>query len=456
MVDLLRAPIAACAVLLAFAASCLPHRGKIAAPLPSLPPGGTLRVLVDLDEQVDLERLGRTLARRNLTKRERRAAVIAALDAVAAKSRERLRPVLERMEREGLVRSWRGFTIVNRLLVEATPAGIEALARRREVVAIVPETEAREAVLARAAAQRPEGTSWGVAAIGAGEAWRMGLDGTGVVVGLIDSGATAVHEQLAPSYRGGESSWLDPAGGSASPRDTHLGHGTGVLSCAVGANTAGVTLGVAPRAQWIACAGLPQGRSNNVLLTICADWMLTVGRPDVLLAAWILPAEGCDRSFQPLVDAWRAAEILPVFPAGNHGPGERTDRSPANYADLYPGGRAALSIGGLGRDGGPWEKTSRGPGACGGPVFPALSAPAEDLVTAFPLSSSTYRRAQGTSFAAGLAAGAVALLLQRHPEASVVELEDALTGGDGRLDVPRALARLDRIRAGSGQYNLPP
>ena len=413
-------------------------------------------MLVDLDEQVDLERLGRTLARRNLTKRERRAAVVAALDAVAARSRERLRPVLEEMEREGLVRSWRGFTIVNRLLVEATPAGIEALARRREVVAIVPETETREPVLAGQVAPPAGKTSWGVAAIGADAAWRMGLDGTGVVVGLIDSGATAVHEQLAPGFRGGERSWLDPRGGSAAPRDSHLGHGTGVLSCAVGANAAGVTLGVAPRAQWIACAGLPEGRFNNVLLTICADWMLTVGRPDVLLAAWILPSEGCDRSLQPLVDAWRAAEILPVFPAGNRGPGERTDRSPANYDGLYPGGRAALSIGGLGRDGGPWEKTSRGPSACGGPVFPTTSAPAEELVTAFPLSSSTYRQAQGTSFAAGLAAGAAALLLQRHPEASVVELEEALTDGEGRLDIPGALARLDRIRGDPRQYNLPP
>jgi hypothetical protein len=452
----LRALILTCAVLLALAVSCLPHRGKIVAPLPPLPPGKTLRVLVDLDEQMDLERLGRSLAQRNLTKQERRAAVIAALETVAARSRERLRPTLERMQREGLVRSWRGFTIVNRLLVEATPAGIEVLARRREVAAITTETETREPSFAGQVAQAAGKTSWGIAAIGANEAWKTGLDGTGVVVGLIDSGATAVHEQLAPGFRGGESSWLDPAGGSATPLDNHLGHGTGVLSCAVGANTAGVTLGVAPRAQWIACAGLPQGRYNNVLVTICADWMLTVGRPDVLLGAWILPTEGCDRSFQPLVNAWRAAEILPVFPAGNRGPGERTDRSPANYVDLYPGGRAALSIGGLGRDGGIWEKTSRGPGACGGPVFPTLSGPAEDLVTAFPLSSSTYRQAQGTSFAAGLAAGAAALLLQRHPEASVVELEEALTGGDGRLDVPGALARLDRIRAGSGRYNPPP
>jgi subtilisin family serine protease len=279
--------------------------------------------------------------------------------------------------------------------------------------------------------------SWAVDAVGAPAAWARGLDGTGVVVGVVDSGASAVHEQLAPGFRGGEGSWLDPEGGGTEPRDTRFGHGTGVLSVAVGRNVAGITLGIAPGSTWIACAALPRGRYNNVLATRCADWMLNVGRPDVIVAAWVLPTPGCDRSLQPIVAAWRAAGILPVFPAGNYGPGERTDRSPANY-------EIALSIGGLTRQGGLSEETSRGPSACGGGELPRLSAPAEDLIAAFPLGRSTYLTAKGTSFAAGIAGGAAAILLERHPEATVVELEEAL--GHGRLDVPGALARLDRIR----------
>lgn len=436
-------------------ASCLPVRR-------TAPPASTVRVLVDLDAQVDLAELGRRLARQGLGKRERRAKVVAALAAVAERSQARLRPFLEKARRDGLIRSWQGFTVVNRLLVEATPEGIEMLARRKDVVAIVPETEPPESALALAFqdAAGSEKVSWGPAAIGAQAAWQQGLDGTGVVVGVIDSGATAVHEQLAGGFRGGERSWLDPAGGSAAPRDTRFGHGTGVLSCAVGRNVAGFLLGVAPGARWIACAGLPEGHYNNVLATQCADWMLNAGQPDVLIAAWVLPAGGCDRSLQPIVDAWRAAEILPVFPAGNHGPEPRTDRSPANYTGLYPGDRAALSIGGIDRNGGPFAESSRGPGACGGPVFPLLMAPAEELVTAFPLAPSTYLRARGTSFAAGLAAGAAALLIQAEPEASIAAIEEALTAGasdlgppgpdgtfgHGRLDIPGALGRLRGIR----------
>ncbi|HEX6898935.1 MAG TPA: S8 family serine peptidase [Thermoanaerobaculia bacterium] len=404
-------------------------------------------MLVDLTPGVDLVGLSRSLAGRS--RAERRARVVAALESRARRSQDALAPFLEDLRRRGLVRSWRGFAVVNRLLVEATPEGIEALSRRPEVAAVVPETETPVPAFAGQPEERPERASWGVEAVGAPEAWRRGLDGAGVVVGIIDSGATAVHEQLAPGFRGGGRSWLDPRGRTLAPEDTLFGHGTGVLSLAVGRNAAGFTLGVAPGALWIACAGLPEGRYNNVLVTVCADWMLRTGQPDVLVIAWLLPAPGCDRSLQGVVDAWRAAEILPVFAAGNRGPAAGTDRSPANYSGV-------LSVGGVDREGRPFAAMSRGPSSCGGAVFPALVAPAEDLPAAFPLSASSYVRARGTSYAAGLAAGAAAILRQSAPEASVAELEDALTGGAadlgapgpdgesgyGRLDLPGALARL--------------
>jgi subtilisin family serine protease len=378
----------------------------------------TVRALVDLREQVDLPHLELRGGRR-----ERGDQVIAALGELARRSQERLRPLLDDPR---LVKSWQGFTVVNRVLVEATPAGLKALKARPEVASVVLELELPEPALM----SREKGSqrSPAIDAVGAPAAWAQGLDGTGVVVGVIDSGASAVHEQLAAGYLGGRGGWLDPEGRSAEPRDTRFGHGTGVLSVAVGRNVSGITLGIAPGATWIACAALPRGRYNNVLATQCADWMLNVGRPDVLVAAWVLPTSGCDRSLQRIVDAWRAAGILPVFPAGNRGPGERTDRSPANYEGV-------LSVGGTG-----YGKTSRGPSACGGGPFPRLTAPAEELIAAFPLSRTTYLTAEGTSFAAGIAGGAAAILVQSRPDALVPELENAL--GSGRLDIPAALQRL--------------
>src|SRR6185295_14248569 len=121
--------------------------------------------------------------------------VVAALAQVARQSQSALRPFLEHARQEGLVRSWRGLAIVDRLVVEATPAGIRALAGRPEVASIVAETELPVPVLAAEPQEEPrERTSWGVAAVGVPEVRRRGLDGSGVVVGIIDSGASAVHE----------------------------------------------------------------------------------------------------------------------------------------------------------------------------------------------------------------------------------------------------------------------
>lgn len=398
-----------------------------------------MRVLVDLDEQVDLDGLALTGGRR-----ERRERVIAALAELAGRSQARLVPFLEEARRDGIVRSWQGFTIVNRLLVEATPEGIEALSRHPEVAAVVPEEERPEPALMRQEEPPRDGKkiSWAIEAVGAPAAWALGLDGTGVVVGVVDSGASDLHEQLAAGFRGGERSWLDPSGEHATPRDSRFGHGTGVLSVAVGRNVSGITLGIAPGAQWIACAALPRGRYNNVLATQCADWMLNVGRPDVVVASWVLPEGGCDRSLERIVAAWRAAGILPVFAAGNHGPGERTDRSPANYESV-------LSVGGLAPDGGAFSASSRGPSSCGGHAFPRIAAPAEDLIAAFPLGRATYLTARGTSFAAGIAGGAAALLIQRHPDVPVPDLEAAF--GSGPLDIPAALEKLQS----SGPLELP-
>ncbi|HET9225717.1 MAG TPA: S8 family serine peptidase, partial [Thermoanaerobaculia bacterium] len=263
----------------------------LAACRPLAPPQEPVRALVDLEEQADFGKLQLSGGRR-----ERGDQVIAALSGLARRSQERLRPILDDPR---LVRSWQGFTVVNRLLVEATPAGLKALRKHPEVASVVLEQELPEPALM---GPSPPG-------LGEGPGVRA-LDGKGVIVGVIDSGASAVHEQLSANFR----DWFDPEGKSPEPRDTRFGHGTGVLSVAVGRK-----IGIAPGATWIACAALPRGRYNNVLATQCADWMLNTGRPDVLIAAWVLPTPGCDRSLQRIVDAWRAAGILPVFPAGNYG-----------------------------------------------------------------------------------------------------------------------------------------
>ncbi len=422
----------------------------------------SVRVLIDLSEQLDLVAFGERMRAAGLSRIERRQAVLEALSHVARRSQARLDPLLERLTRRGEISYHRGYPIVNRLVVEATPRALEALAERPEVAFIVEESAEPVFGLAadprwQTAAQEANRSAWALESLGVPEARDRGLEGRGVVVGIIDEGASATHEQLADGYRGGECSWLDPSGRHDRPTDGAHGHGTSVLSVAVGSAPADASLGVAPGARWVACAGIPGGLYDNVAFTECAEWMLTVGQPDVLINAWMLPSEGCDPSLRRIVDTWRAAEILPVFAAGNLGPAPATDRSPANYTGLYPGEAAALAVGAHTRLDEAYEHSSRGPGSCDGSTYPAIAAPGADIQTAFPLSSTTYLNADGTSVAAGFAAGAAALLLESHPDSWVWELEEALRRGAkdlgpagpddefgfGRLWLPGALEVLE-------------
>jgi serine protease AprX len=447
-----------------------PVEQKLTGRLRSLPRQSSAkgRVLVDLTLQVDVDALGRRIA--HLGRRDRRRAVIDALRRVAEESQSELAPLLQRLQAQGHVESYRGFTVVNRLLVVGSPMALRTLAAHSAVASITEETQDSVRQSTRAVRQRiGNRRSWAIPAIGADSAWRLGIDGRGVIVGIIDGGASAAHEQLRGGFRRGDSSWYDPAGSRSTPEDVMPGHGTSILSVAVGRNVAGVTTGVAPGALWVACVGLPHGRYNNVYLTECAEWMLTTAQPDVLVNAWLLSGVGCDRSLEPIVDAWRAAETAVVFPAGNEGPGNGTGGSPANYVGLYPGDRTSVSVGGFTRAGDAYGQSSRGPNACDGSTYPSIAAPADDLPAAFPLTPSAYVQARGTSVAAGLVAGAAALLLQRFPEATAAEVEDALkagardggppgpdnTFGSGRLYVPGAMEWLARRRASSAKQRSP-
>src|SRR3989442_7127730 len=384
------------------------------------PADGRLRVLVDLRTQHDLAKVSGSLAQRRLGRAQGRWLVVTALSDVARESQYALRRLLEQLRRDGAVESYHGFVIVNRVLVTGTARAIKALARRPDVAAIDIESVPQATVLA-ASPTDPRGPPgapwWAVRAVGADRAWRRRLTGRGVVVGIIDAGASAAHEQLRGNYRGGDDSWHDPTGQSTAPVDGAEGHGTSVLSAAVAQNVAGKRIGVAPGARWVACVGLPHGRYNNVAVTECADWMLTTAQPDVLINPWLLPAPGCDRSLARIVDAWRAAQILPVFAAGNNGPDAPSDASPANYA---------LSVGGVTQADTLASRSGPGPERRGRPVYPTLLATGHELPAAFPLTPSAYIRSPGTSIAARLAAATAAILLERPPDPTGGDLDDAV------------------------------
>ena len=255
------------------------------------------RVIVDLTDQLDLAHLSDSFSHFVAGRAARRQTVLIALRTIANESQRRLTPLLERLRRRKEVGDYERFIIVNRVVVSATPAGIRTLAAASDVATIVEETPPSGSALAGLRTDAAhDSLSWALQAIGG----REGLDGHGIVVGIIDAGASGLHEQLHENYRGGNVSWFNPVGQTPMPTDILRGHGTGVLSAAVGR-----TIGVAPRAQWIACVGLPDGHYNNIALTECAEWILATGQPDVLVNPWQLPELGCDRKLVKKGGKWR-------------------------------------------------------------------------------------------------------------------------------------------------------
>jgi subtilisin family serine protease len=462
--------------------SVRPADDKVSAALREIgyfPADTQLSFVVEMRDQLEPRKLAAQLDVRARTRRERRSLAVALARRVGDASQRRLRPTLDSLAARGAIGAYRSITVANWMVVRGSPDAVRLLARHPDVAAIRAGRAAeprddtggsRGRRASRREGRRPAQRSrrggeslrpWAPAAIGADSAWRLGLTGEGTVVGIIDAGASGAHEQLRQNFRGGAASWYDPQGATASPNDALAGHGTGILSIAVGrAPVAGDSIGVAPGARWVACVGLPEGRYDPVSMIECADWIFNIAQPDILINPWSIADGACDRSLEVIVNAWRAAEILPVFAAGNEGPASGSGGSPANYVDLYPGSAVALSVGGVRRDRRVFERSSRGPNRCNGSVYPVVVAPAEDITAGYPLSPTMYVRASGTSYAAGLVAGAAALLLERHPEATISELEAALRSGArdlgrrgaehdfgfGMLDVPRAIAALDLTR----------
>ncbi len=390
--------------------------------------GGWLRLLVDLREQVDLGALMRSHDAQALPRSARRARTLSALSAVAERGRARVEPLLERLVSEGKADYYRQVRFRNRYFVAAKRSALPELRAEPAIAELIPEYDSvREA---RAGAGRalsaappvPPGDSWAIEALGLRDLWKQGVDGRGVVVGILDSGVFGDHLALAAGRRGAPD-WFDAATGRPDPVDT-VPHGSQVLSCAVGREAEGRALGAAPGATWVAALSNLYNSYNNVNMSLAADWLLFEARPDVLLGAWGHGPKSCYAHDGAMLEAFRAAGIVAVFAAGNDGPGAATGETPAALDPAARGG--ALAVAASDRHGKVIDASSRGPNRCGTRPFPDLAAPGWDV----PVPTAPYPNSltvvSGTSFSVGFVGGVAALILQLQPEMPVADVEEIL------------------------------
>ena len=280
--------------------------------------------------------------------------------------------------------------------------------------------------------------------------WSLGFTGQGVVVANLDSGVDVTHPDLAARWRGGSNSWFDPYGQHPTTPTDLSGHGTATMGVMVGGDAGGSSIGMAPGATWIAAKIFnDSGTATATAIHSALQWVLdpdgnpaTADAPQVVNNSWAYGTPGCNLEFQPDLQALRAAEIVPVFAAGNYGPGSSTSVSPANYPE-------ALAVGATSNADVVYSVSGRGPSACGeaSSIYPEVVAPGVNIHTADLYGM--YQTASGTSLAAPQVAGALALLLSAHQGLTASAQASALTGsgrdlgtagpdnsyGYGRLDV---------------------
>ena len=334
---------------------------------------------------------------------------------------------------------------------------IAEIAARPDVASVTPDEipivpAAIEVPAAPASASAPSSAApeSNLSKVNAPAMWALGYTGQGVVVANLDSGVDIAHPDLSGRWRGGTNSWFDPYGQHPSVPTDLSGHGTATMAVIVGGDAGGTSIGMAPGATWIAARIFnDSGTATATAIHAAFQWVLdpddnpaTADAPEVVNNSWAYGTPGCNLAFQPDLQALLSAGIVPVFAAGNYGPGASTSVSPANYPE-------ALAVGGTKATDAIDGTSSRGPSACGetSSTYPELVAPGVNIHTAdlFGL----YQAATGTSMAAPHVAGALALLLSAHPGLSASSLAAALTGsaidrgtagpdntyGYGRLDV---------------------
>jgi len=386
-------------------------------------------VVVTLDTQVDeTDYAGRP------------AALLRALRATASRTQSEMTAELEGPARR--------FWLVNAVATSVTAEEVRALENDPAVASI--DLDPRIAVTATSGSPSPDGGSWGVGAIHAPDVWsRYGLTGAGVRVGSIDTGVDASNPELAGAIAG----WRDFVNGQPTPYDDN-GHGTHTVGTMVARNAAGAPIGVAPGAQAIVAKAIrADGTAFGSDLLAAAQWMTdpdgdpaTADFPTVINNSWTAP--GADNEwFRPMVQAWVAMGIAPVFGAGNTA---GSIGNPASYPE-------AIAVGALEESGQVAASSSRAfvswtvNGTSATIAKPDITAPGVFITSTLATGYGIY---SGSSMAAPHVAGTIALLKQARPDLGLDAVRELLRAtaadrgapgpdldyGAGALDAAAAVA----------------
>lgn len=410
------------------------------------------RVIIVMDDQIDLNAMHEAFKKRRATKAERHYEVVTALQAKAAETQGAILNDLSARRAVGHVEFMESKWIVNMVYATATKQVIIALASRDDVGMIYHDGQLLldAPVDSSPASQLSPGSAEpNLRAINAHKLWDLGITGEGTIVMNIDTGVNGAHPALSARWRGNQPgvswyhAWFDQKI-PPSPVPVDYGstkHGSHTMGIMTGRDPATAdTIGVAPNALWIASPTIDVGFSPSTSYTLNAfQWAADPDSnvntsddvPDVISNSYQDPnvsSTECSGAagYWAVVDALEAIGSAVAWSAGNAGPGVSTITTPKNRitsnVNFFAVGNLNTSTAQ------PWvisSSSSRGPSRCDNlTIKPEVCAPGSNIRSA--LTGTTYGNLSGTSMASPHVAGAIALLRSSNPALTGTEIKEAL------------------------------
>lgn len=230
--------------------------------------GEMLRVMIVPAERLDTVALGAAL--KDAGGATRREVVLASARHQIETSQALLAADLSGLVKAGLAAEPVPLWLPGMIAMQMSPAAVTKLALNPDVGLLWLDEVQSEAfagnpvaATGQAAAAGDKSVAWHLAAIGADQAWAAGHDGSGVLVGHLDTGVAYDHPDLRNHLWDGGAAFphhgWDAVSDDNDPYDgdTSWHHGTHTAGLIVGDGTSGTTTGVAPGAQLMVLRSVP-------------------------------------------------------------------------------------------------------------------------------------------------------------------------------------------------------
>lgn len=319
------------------------------------------------------------------------------------------------------------FWVYNGFHIEATKEVIYALANLPKVKSIYGNKEIKLVRNFRKVQgikhKGAKTIEWNILRVCADSCWLAGYDGSGVIIGHIDTGVDTSHPALSGKWL--SPYWFDGVNGQPSPYDDS-GHGTHTMGTILGGDGFGPfehDIGVAPGARFV-CAkafneeGIGTYATIDPCMQVMADWKSQGIDIKAVGNSWGGARE--DTHFWDAILTWKSLGIFPVFSIGNSGPNHYSANAPGNYPLCIGVGAtdnidniAWFSSRGPAPTVYPWNDTSYWYTPDWNYVKPDISAPGVGVMSSVP--GGGYESWNGTSMASPHVTGGVAILCQKNP-----------------------------------------